>query len=240
MKLKLMMVAAGLLACAVLAQTLHYKPTASAGKGVHLHQLLPENLPGWSSRSMPLGATEAVEKDVIKILNFDDVYYREFSSPRGTISLYAAYWNPGKMPTQLIAIHTPDRCWTSAGWHCEAIRHQVRISGLLPGEWRNFSAPGGEDLNVIYWQLEGGKLYDFGDRFNRVPSPWRWWRDAVVQMFRAPPEQYFIRLSSNRPFTEWESDPGFRELIAAMGRLGLAEGGLLDYRPRERRGTGRW
>lgn len=35
-------------------------------------------------------------------------------------------------------------------------------------------------------------------------------------------EQYFIRLTSDRPFGEIEADPGFQEVLAALARLGLA------------------
>jgi len=52
--------------------------------------------------------------------------------------------------------------------------------------------------------------------------PWKWWRDVARQIFKAPAEQYFIRLSSDQPFERLADDPGFREVIAALGKLGLA------------------
>jgi len=211
-----------LLVLAGTLQAVRYKPSAGAGKGKHLEQVLALDLSGWNGRNTPLGPTEASEGEVEKILNFDDVFLREYASAKGTLSLYVAYWGPGKIQTQVAASHTPDRCWSSAGWVCEAQRHAVVLPGLKPGEWRIFSADRTPDLKVIYWLLVGENVYDFGDRFNRVPSPWRWWRDVAKQIFSAPTEQYFIRLTSDRPFEELNEDPGFQELLASLARLGLA------------------
>jgi hypothetical protein len=198
---------------------------ALPGKGRHLAKVLPLNLVGWTGRDVPLGATEAVQGAVEKTLQFEDVYFREFTTARGVVSLYVAYWGPGEMPTQLVASHTPDRCWTSAGWVCESRRHQTELNGtgvtLRAGEWRLFSAPNAQRLNVHFWHLVGTETYDYGDRLNKVPSAWRWWRDAAKQVFKAPPEQYFIRLTSEQTFEELKGDPGWEELVESLAKLGL-------------------
>ena len=221
-------IALGLVLVLALAAGLQFRQGRSAlpGKGLHLTQALPTNPTGWTGHEVPLGATEAVQRAAEKTLQFDDVYFREFNSPRGTVSLYAAYWGPGKMPTQLVASHTPDRCWTSAGWVCETMRHQTGMEGthviLRAGEWRLFSAPNAPRLNVQFWHLVGSETYDYGERFNQVPSVWRWLRDAAKQVFRSPPEQYFIRLTSERSFDELKGDPGWEELLQALAKLGLS------------------
>jgi hypothetical protein len=69
----------------------------------------------------------------------------------------------------------------------------------------------------------GNELYDYGDRLNKVPSVCRWWRDAAKQVFRVSPEQYFIRLTSDRPFEELKGDPGWEELLHALAKLELAD-----------------
>jgi hypothetical protein len=94
---------------------------------------------------------------------------------------------------------------------------------LKPAQWRRFTAPNGTTQYVLYWQLVGGEIYDFGKRLNQVPSPWKWWRDAAKQIFRDPPEQYFIRLSSDRPFEELAGDLGFREVVEAVGAVGIGD-----------------
>jgi len=220
----LFLVGALMLILAVLLQVVRYKPQAREGRGLPLEQLLPAEIARWTSRVVPLGATEVSEGKVEEILKFDDVFSREYRSEGRSLGLYVAYWKPGKMPTQVVASHTPDRCWSSAGWHCDEQKHAVSLPGLRPGEWRIFSMADGPKLKVIFWVLVGDELYDFGDRFTRIPSPWRWWRDVAKQIFRAPPEQYFIRLTSNVPFEQLKDDPGYQGLLAALAKLGLAGG----------------
>lgn len=197
----------------------------SPGKSKHLASELPETLVGIKSRDLELGKTENVRTAVERTLQYDDVLYREYRVGEATVTLYAAYWGPARMPTQLVASHTPDRCWVENGWACEQSRHHV-ASGItrdsfLPAEWRLFTAPGGPKLYVIFWHLVGDQVYDYGERLNRMPSVWRWWRDAVKQVFRAPPEQYFIRVTSDIPFEKLQANSGWDELLSALGRLGL-------------------
>ena len=213
-----------LVLAAALSQVFWSNP-GSPGKGRHLHAALPHDIAGWSGLDVPLGQTEAAEGQVEGVLRYDDVYNREFSSLRGKVSLYVAYWEPGKMPVQLVASHTPDRCWTSAGWNCRAMQHGATLPGLRPGAGRDFEGPHMLRLNVIFWHLVGDDLYDYGERFTQVPHPLKWWRDAAKQMVTRPKEQYFIRLTSDRPFEEIWEDPGFQEVLAALAKLGLkAEG----------------
>ena len=202
---------------------------ASSGKGKHLASMLPEALAGIKSRALELGTTENVRAAVERTLQYDDVLYREYRVGEATVTVYAAYWGPARMPTQLVASHTPDRCWVSNGWACEQSRHNVTsgITGdsFMPAEWRLFKAPAGPKLHVIFWHLVGDEIYDYGERLNRVPSVWRWWRDAATQIFKAPPEQYFIRVTSDIPFEKLQADPAWRELLRALGHLGLESKG---------------
>jgi len=133
------------------------------------------------------------------------------------------------MPTQLVASHTPDRCWTENGWRCLAMRFQepetLDGSALLPAEWRIFEPPsGGRPVYVLYWHLVGGRRYDYGRRFNAIPSPLLWWKGAVQQMLLGSGEQYFIRITSNEPIEGLWSDRGFAEMLRGLGHLGLAAG----------------
>jgi hypothetical protein len=73
-----------------------------------LWQVLPDQITGWKSQELSLGGNEAVNDAVGKTLRFDGVYFR---STQSTVSVYAAYWGPSKMPVQLVASHTPDRWW---------------------------------------------------------------------------------------------------------------------------------
>ena len=141
-------------------------------------------LPGWASRDLPLGPSEFLSSEVEKVLNYDEVINREYQRGSDRFGVYVAYWSAGKMPVQLVASHTPDRCWTENGWRCLDMRFKQRgfFAGMdvAPAEWRLFEPPlGGAPTYVLYWHLVDGETYDYGERFNAVPDPVRWWRGAM-------------------------------------------------------------
>lgn len=120
--------------------------------------------PGWTTREEPLGQTEIVNEAVLKTLNLDDYVYRRFQKGGHSFTVYAAYWARGRMPTRLVASHTPDRCWTENGMRCVDMRfrQEYAVGGrpLLPAEYRVFTAGGSaekrEDGKAGNW--ESGKL----------------------------------------------------------------------------------
>ena len=200
----------------------------SESRGVHLESRIPARVPGWRVRKLPLGENESVRNAVVKTLNYDDVLFCEFSRSGVTVGVYVAYWGAGKMPTQLVYSHTPDRCWVENGWVCRATRfgEPVSLAGgaKKPVEWREFIPPGGgAPVYVRYWHLADGKVYAQGARLNTVPHPLHWWRDVVKDAFVGRPEQYFIRLSANVPFETFWDDPGFAEVLRGLAGLGLPE-----------------
>jgi hypothetical protein len=192
-----------------------------------LSDVVRVNQPGWQTHDLPLGPSEFLSNEAEKVLNFDDVVNREFSHGATRFGVYAAYWGAGKMPVQLVASHTPDRCWTENGWKCIAMRFKQPFSfegrALQPAEWRQFEAPGGgAPVYVLYWHLIGGRAYDYGSRFNAVPDPLLWWKGAVQQALRGSREQYFIRITSNEPIDQLWNDQGFADVVRALTRIGLA------------------
>ena len=196
-------------------------------KAPHLATAVPEWVPGWRSHELALGATESVKSAVVKTLNYDDIVYREYTRGGVAVAVYAAYWGPGKMPTRLVASHTPDRCWTENGWTCDEMRfrQQVGLAGRpwQPVEWRRFIPPdGGLPTYVYYWHLVEGRVLDQGGRFNAIPHPLYWWRDAVAQVVHGSREQYFIRLTANVPLERIWGDPGFATVLRGLEGLGLA------------------
>lgn len=204
-------------------------------RNLRLSQAVPATIPGWEGRDVPLGPNEFVAGEVEKVLNFDQVLYREFRHSGKTFGVYVAYWGPGKMPTRFVASHTPDRCWTENGWHCLEMkfRQKEAVDGapLQPAEWRLFEPPeGGRPTYVLYWHLVDGRVYDYGDRFNAVPDPMRWLKDAVQQVFLGSREQLFIRLTSNEPLEQLLADPGVAEVLRSLEGLGLSENALLGGR----------
>lgn len=191
-----------------------------------LKREIPVHVDGWIGREVPLGPSEFIAGEVEKVLRYDEVVNREFVRGGERFGVYVAYWGAGKMPSQLVASHTPDRCWTENGWRCldMKFRQQVAVDGapLLPAEWRQFVPPVGEEPTyVLFWHLNNGELYDYGERFNAVPDPVRWWKDVLRQAVQGNGEQYFVRVTSSQPLEELWSDPGFTEVMRGLGRLGL-------------------
>ncbi len=216
--------AALVLAVAVVLQALPWMRPSPPSAMPPLAQAIPVRPEGWTSREMPLGPTEFVSSEAEKILNYDRFINREYENGSTHFGLYVAYWAAGKMPVQLVASHTPDRCWTENGWKCMEMRfRQTGMFGrteLPPAEWRLFTPPvGGPPTYVIFWHLVGGRAYDFGERFNSVPDPVRWWRGALHQALQGSGEQYFIRLMSDQPLESLWADPGFREVVRSLDEL---------------------
>lgn len=180
----------------------------------------------WVGRDEPLGATETLNAAVLKVLNLDDFVYRRFHRGSQSFTIYAAYWAPGKMPTRLVASHTPDRCWTENGMRCVDMAFRVplavRSRPLLPAECRSFdTSTGGAPTHVAYWHTVEGAIYDYGARFNAVPHPWLWWKDTLAQAAYGSREQLFVRIASETPLADLWQDSDFLGLMARVGNFGL-------------------
>ncbi len=221
------LVPAGVLLLAVAVQGVQIFQVTPRPRGPHLAQAVPALLSGWESQDVALGTNEFLSNEAEKILNYDEVVYRRYSRAGEAFTVYVAYWSAGKMPVQLVASHTPDRCWTENGWRCVAMRFKQTglFAGaeLQPAEWRLFEPPlGGSPTYVLYWHLVDGRPYDYGERFNSVPDPIRWWRGAMQQALRGNREQYFIRLTGDQPLENLWTDPGFQAIVRGLAGLGLA------------------
>jgi hypothetical protein len=227
--ISIVVLASGLVLQFVRMRDVNSGDTRSQIRPIGLGELVPLNPKGWSGRDEPLGPNEFIQTAVEKNLNYDDVVNRIYRGGSGSFSLYAAYWSPGRMPVQKVASHTPDRCWSENGWTCESLRAGEKVpwqgGALKPAYWRLFATPGSKSAKqyVLYWHLVGGELYDYGDGFNQRPDPLRWWRETVHYAIKGSADQYFIRLTSDRPFEEIWQDPGFQEVLSALAKLGLAE-----------------
>lgn len=199
--------------------------TKLASVSGQLGKLVPETLPGWQAQDLPLGPNELVRNRTTELLQYDDYVYRQYVQGLRQFAVYAAYWSPGKMPTRLVSTHTPDRCWTENGWKCIDQKFGITINhagfSLRAVQWRIFEPPAGDTKEyVLFWLLVGGKPYDFGQRLNTVPNPMRWWLDVVEEATSGNQEQFFVRVTSHRPFEELAGDPAWEELLRALGRIG--------------------
>jgi hypothetical protein len=191
-----------------------------------LEERLTSDLPGWTSREVPLAETEEGRSAVESTLQYDDYFSRAFNKGSIEVSLYIAHWMPGKMPPRMVGRHTPDRCWILNGWTCSVRERAVVFQGtqgtLQPAEFGVYDFQDRAKLYVAFWHMVGGEAYGYG------PNP----LDAVVLAtlrdlktfgFNQKAEQYFIRLSSNVPLAEIWHDNGFQHLLANLEKLNLAE-----------------
>ncbi len=202
---------------------------AAAIKPIGLSEAIPSTLPGWVGKDEPLGPNEVVKTAVERVLNYDDYVFRVFRRGDITLGVYVAYWAAGRMPVQKVASHTPDRCWSENGWTCLDMRFAEPVAAgdllLKPAQWRIFqpsSTNGGKEY-VLFWHMVGDKLYEYGDRFNERPDLVLWWRDTLAFALSGSDAQYFVRITSNGPFDRLVGEPGWAELVEALGKLGLKQ-----------------
>ncbi|MEY2877947.1 MAG: hypothetical protein RLZZ15_327 [Verrucomicrobiota bacterium] len=199
---------------------------SGAARPINLAARLPSASAGWEAKDELLGATEVASSAVERTLNCDDFCFRVFRRGGTQLSVYVAYWGAGRMPLQKVASHTPDRCWTENGWRCDEMRFGEKVaagsSELRTAQWRRFTPPDGSAPQfVLFWHLVGDRLYDYGERFNARPDLLKWWRDTLGYAMSGSEAQYFIRVSSNRPFSEFAAEPLWGEVVASLGKLGL-------------------
>jgi hypothetical protein len=219
-------VAGAVLLGAVVLQAFNPAEESADPKPAHLAQTIPLEAGDWHGEPVPLGATEFVSSKVAQVLNYDDVFNVRYRKGSSELTVYVAYWGAGRMPVRLVASHTPDRCWTENGWTCVDMRFDERRSiagrALQSADWRRFLDPDGKSTHVLFWHLIEGEVYDYGERFNAIPHPLEWWKDAMRQLVSGSREQYFMRVGSNVPFEQIWDDPGVQEIVRALADLGLA------------------
>lgn len=200
-----------------------------------LAEIVPASLPGWDVRDVPLAQTQGMLNNVNEILGFDDSVQRLYSRPGLEIIVYAAYWTPGKVTTADAGTHNPDSCWVLAGWTRQDRKYSVptSVSGvaLLPCESGVYSI-NDHTSYVEFWHLVNGvpNRYEaqqtgwrtgFEGRIERLPLVIEDMRKYGINMKR---EQLFVRISANRPFSEFENSSEFIRLMESIKPLGLYEG----------------
>lgn len=166
-----------------------------------LHDLLPPAPVGWTRKEKPIADTPEMKQAVGELLNFSDGVFVDYLGPAGErLSVYMAYWVPGKMSHRLVAGHTPDVCWVNGGWKkAETGRtpaFRIGDTSVPAGESRVFTAHGAQEY-VWYWHLVGdeSKSYSAGQE----PPWWAALADMRDKGLAQRDEQFFIRLSSDSP-----------------------------------------
>lgn len=164
------------------------------------------NAPGWQFRSLPL------DKSAEAVLAADSLFYGEFTGTGGEmVRLFAAkrfVENPHEIG---LFVHTPDRCWTEAGWKLEPVTPdlvETELHGMrVPVERRIFSTRGQREL-VYFWGLVGGQPLPYrldhnlsvGSRFHRENLA-----EKTGTGLRATDDRFWTRV--------WESFTSRRQLL---------------------------
>jgi hypothetical protein len=211
--------------------------------GRTLATAVPENVPGWVSKTIKLSNTEVGDDLVREVLKFDQYTYRAYANRKNWVTVYVAYWKPGKVTTTDAGVHNPDSCWVNAG--CERITRvhnkTITIAGkkLKPLEYGEYlspvfnSPPTGRVLHrVLFWHLVGGEINSYENQktgfrsglFGRLDRLPLFLKDIRKYGLNQRREQMFIRLEIPRPIDELENDRDFANLLEALRPLGIFDG----------------
>jgi hypothetical protein len=188
-----------------------------------LTELLPGSQDGWVAQDVPVANTPEMKRAVAEWLNYDEAVLRYYRKQDDEISVYVAYWKPGKIHPRLISQHTPDICWPGAGWTVvrgEGTGTFRSVNGdyTLPAQIRLFSASE-HQVEVAYWHLVGGLISDYtkGRESESIRFERTLWNDLKM----GQREQYFIRFASNRPLSAIQKTTLVGQIVAALGVVGL-------------------
>ena len=215
-----------------------------------LHDIFPKEvqLLNWKGRFLPVADSAEMQRAVGEMLNFDQAAFAQYTQGSFEVSIYAAYWSPGKMSHRLIAAHTPDVCWVGAGWERMEAR-QIQLSGvnmqLTPGvgtetreelvathlrnlaltdfywEYREFNLRGRMEY-VIFLHLVGGRAMNYG--VIGLPPWYSVLQDLAERGLRQREEQFFVRISGNRPLPEIISSEPIRRFLVQFESEAFAGG----------------
>ena len=162
--------------------------------------LLPPAPLGWQIKQRAIAETPEIQQAVGELLNYDDGVFVDYISNNARLSVYIAYWKPGKMSHRLVAGHSPDVCWVGGGWKKEFAGTVTDFSRydltLYPAQSRLFSINGQQEY-VWFWHTVGSdvKLYE-----SVTSPPWHAIiADILEKGLDQREEQFFIRISSSHP-----------------------------------------
>lgn len=196
-------------------------------------------VPGWRfERGEVGGSAEA-------ILAADALFYGTYAGTSGQeVRLFTARRyreNPHEIG---LFVHTPDRCWTEAGWTLEETRpdwREVNVGGRLIGvERRVFSNRWGEQELVYFFGMVGGETLPYrldhnlgiGRRLwsDEEPGEGTVWRATSALLWRRLAESFWNRrrLLGPKEFVRISTPVTGGDLAGADAVLALALGELLE------------
>lgn len=199
-----------------------YIPPPHATLNQRLTNLFPDHFNQWKIVDQDIAESPESSARISDFLNFDDVINRIYKKGTLHISLYIAYWTPGKASYRWAGAHTPDTCWILNGWTCKQREHRVPFNlanyQLEPAEFGIFKKDGRAE-HVYFWHLVGGRSHTY--RQIGTPNIFGAINDIQKHGLNLRKEQFFIRLSSNESIERLKSEPLFEALVKGLSQLGM-------------------
>lgn len=195
------------------------RPNVTNSVRPDLLALLPAEADGWRvNTSTDLYQFSGVLKSDILAQR---TYQRQEGDRTLQLTVYLAYWQPGQSSVSQVAMHTPDACWPGSGWAAvpEAAANETLVIGdhaLPPAEARKFMS-GRYPQFVWFWHLYDGRPIRYEDPYSAV----RLLEIALRHGFTRDGNQFFVRVSSNLPWTEQQTEPLVADIIHRLAPLGL-------------------
>ena len=181
----------------------------------------PLNVPGWTIERLHVADTVEMSKVVQEFLAYDDAAHVVFKRGNLRVSIYLAYWAPGKVSYRWVAGHTPDICWLAHGWECmlrgtAMFKNPASEALSVPMEHRVFLLAGHTE-HVVFVHLAGRRAVTYSGE-GWIPRR----SDFLLDLFntdsweRPDKEQFFLRISSNRTLEEFREAPPVVSLLDAL------------------------
>ena len=187
-----------------------------------LTEILPASAPGWEVRT-PDDLYQF--SGILQTTHLLQRTYLRSDSAKGLVELtvYIAYWPPGQTSVSRVASHTPDACWPGSGWIAQTnlSLHQavppLESLPLAPVEYRLFHSERGYPQHVWFWHVFDGRVIAYQDPYS-LPALLQ---IALKYGFRHQGSQYFVRISSNLPWTDLAQEPLLRQILTNLKPAGL-------------------
>lgn len=181
--------------------------------------LFPDHAPGWRSAT----ARNLYQfSDVLRTTHLGErTYIREDDGDVTQLTVYISHWPSGTAPVSLVASHTPDACWPGTGWVAQPERYRNALLNIgdrqLPVAEQRFFLNGDYPQYVWFWHIYDGRVLNYRDPYSV---------SALLELalkygFRRQGSQYFIRISSNRPWDDIAAEPLLGQIVAKLSPLGL-------------------
>jgi hypothetical protein len=186
-----------------------------------LGRIVPERAPeGWTVRTRGdlFYYFDALQTDHL----LERTYQRRGPEGITQVTVYVAWWPAGKTSVSTVAAHTPESCWPGTGWVMDGAQSSRRALPLPDGrvvaeaEQRVFHH-GDFPQRVWFWHVVAGEPFRAFDPLS--------WRDQLKVFFergvRRDEAQAFVRISTNREWSEIAGEPLVAEVLKGFSALGV-------------------